>query len=86
MASTVELDPAPATTGTRPAATSTHSSTTRRCSAWLRVAVSPVVPTGTSPCTPPAIWRSTSARKAASSMAPSLNGVTRAGRTPLKSG
>jgi hypothetical protein len=34
-----------ATTGTRPAASSMQASTTRSCSAWLRVGLSPVVPT-----------------------------------------
>ena len=37
MASRVEFDPAPAMTGTLPRAVSTHSSTTRMCSLWLRV-------------------------------------------------
>src|SRR5665213_2650378 len=46
MASWVELEPAPATTGTRPAAVFTHSSTTARCSSWLSVAHSPVGTTG----------------------------------------
>ena len=43
---------------TRPAATATHSSTTRLCSSWASVGRSPVVPTGTSRgC--PRRWRST---------------------------
>ncbi len=52
MVSAVSLEPQPAITGTRPATVSTHSSTTRLYSAWLKVAASPVVPTGTTPCTP----------------------------------
>src|SRR5665213_2499927 len=76
----------PAITGTRPAATFTHSSTTRRCSSWLKVADSPVVPAGTRPCTPPAICRSTRRINASSSTAPSANGVIKAGRTPWKRG
>ena len=86
MASRVELEPAPAITGTRPAAVRMHRSTTRRCSSWERVAVSPVVPTGTRPWTPPEIWRSMRATKASSSTAPSRKGVTRAGITPLNKG
>src|SRR5438552_1796249 len=46
MASAVEFDPAPATTGTRPAASCTQISMTRLCSSWLSVADSPVVPAG----------------------------------------
>jgi len=52
IASAVEFEPAPAITGTRPFASSTQISTTRICSSWLRVADSPVVPVGTSPCEP----------------------------------
>src|SRR5262249_24432140 len=81
--SAVEFEPAPAITGARPAAVCTHSSTTRRCSSWLRVEVSPVVPTGTSPCTPAAIWRSTSHPNAPSSRPPPApEGVTGAVKTP----
>src|SRR5262249_50505367 len=77
-------EPAPATTGTRPLASSMHHSTTRLCSSWLRVGLSPVVPTGTSPWVPSAICQFTSARKAASSSEPFLKGVTRAVKEPLK--
>src|SRR5690606_25778269 len=41
---------------------------------------------GTTPCTPAAIWRSTSAVNAASSTVPSRNGVIRAVITPLNKG
>src|SRR5882762_6282747 len=82
MASLVELDPAPAITGTRPLASSMHHSTTRLCSSWLTVGLSPVVPTGTSPCVPSVICQLTSERKAASSSEPFLNGVTKAVNDP----
>src|SRR6201993_1073047 len=84
MASLVELEPAPAITGTRPLASSTHHSTTRLCSSWLTVGLSPVVPTGTRPWVPSLICQFTSARKAASSREPFLNGVTKAVKDPLK--
>src|SRR5262245_625262 len=73
-------------TGTRPAAASMHSSTTRRCSSWVRVGDSPVVPHGTRPCAPWSICHSTSLWKARSSTLPSLNGVMRAAIEPLKVG
>ena len=53
------------------------------CSAWLRVGVSPVVPTATSPWLPSATCQFTSPTSAASSTLPSRNGVTRAGIEPL---
>src|SRR3979490_1924846 len=84
MASLVELEPAPAITGTRPLASSTHHSTTRLCSSWLTVGLSPVVPTGTRPLVPSAICQLTSERKAASSSEPFLNGVTKAVKEPRK--
>src|SRR5690349_3843830 len=84
MASSVELEPAPAMTGTRPAAVFTQSSTTCRCSSCESVEASPVVPQGTSAWVPFAIWRSTRATKALSSTLPPRNGVTRAGQDPLK--
>src|SRR6202042_3784904 len=84
MASLVELEPAPAITGTRPLASSMHHSTTRLCSSWLTVGLSPVVPTGTRPWVPSAICQLTSARKAASSSEPFLNGVTKAVNDPRK--
>ncbi len=84
MASAVLLEPAPAITGTRPAATSTQTFTTSRCSRWESVGDSPVVPTGTSPFVPSAICHSTNARKAFSSKRPSeVNGVTSAVKEPL---
>src|SRR5215470_7675638 len=82
MASLVELEPAPATTGTRPLASSMHHSTTFLCSSWLRVGLSPVVPTGTRPWVPSAICQLTSPRNAASSSEPFLNGVTKAVNDP----
>src|ERR1700744_2932679 len=84
MASLVELEPAPAITGTRPLASSMHHSTTRLCSSWLTVGLSPVVPTGTRPWVPSAICQLTSERKAASSPQPFLNGVTKAVNEPRK--
>src|SRR6476646_3880656 len=84
MASLVELEPAPAITGTRPLASSTHHSTTRLCSSWLTVGLSPVVPTGTRPWVPSAICQFTRERKAASSSEPFLNGVTKAVNEPRK--
>src|SRR5208282_3833518 len=53
------------------------------CSAWDRVADSPVEPHGTIPCTPELICHSISSRKAASSTAPSRNGVTIADNAPV---
>src|SRR3984885_7138721 len=84
MASRVELEPAPAITGTRPAASSMHHSTTRLCSSWVTVGLSPVVPTGTRPWVPSVICQLTSPRKAASSSEPFLNGVTKAVNDPRK--
>src|SRR5216117_3274352 len=69
-------------TGTRPFASSRHISTTRLCSSWLSVGLSPVVPTGTRPCDPCSICQLTSPRKAASSSEPFLNGVTKAVKDP----
>src|SRR5690554_6355434 len=82
-ASRVELEPAPAMTGTRPPDASTASSMTRRCSSWLTVGDSPVVPTGTSPLEPSSICHLTKRTNAFSSMAPLWNGVINAGIDPL---
>src|SRR5438132_12573998 len=82
MASLVELEPAPAITGTRPLASPMHHSTTRLCSSWLTVGLSPVVPTGTRPLVPSEICQFTRPRKAASSSEPFLNGVTKAVNEP----
>src|SRR5262249_37043435 len=60
-----------------------HHSTTRLCSSWLRVGLSPVVPTGTRPWVPSEICQFTSERNAASSSEPFLKGVTRAVNDPL---
>ena len=79
MASSVELEPAPAITGTRPLASSTQISITRSCSSWLRVGDLPVVPQGTSPWVPSAICQATRARNAASSTLPFLNGRDQGG-------
>src|SRR5207244_579762 len=46
--------------------------------------LSPVVPTGTRPWVPSASCQETSARKAASSSEPFLNGVTKAVKEPRK--
>ena len=80
--SVVLFEPAPATTGIRPAAALTTSATTVSCSAWVRVGDSPVVPTGTSPFDPSAMCHSTSFLSVAKSSAPSVNGVTSAGSEP----
>src|SRR5512135_87379 len=85
MASWVELEPAPATTGTRPSAWSMHHSTTCLCSSCDSVGLSPVVPTGTRPLVPSAICQSTRSRKAFSSSEPFLNGVTSAVKEPRNS-
>src|SRR3569832_1997299 len=61
-----------------------HHSTTRLCSSWLSVGLSPVVPTGTRPLVPSAICQFTRPRNAASSTEPFLNGVTRAVKDPRK--
>src|SRR5690242_4958681 len=78
----VELEPAPAITGTRPLASSMHHSTTFLCSSWLSVGLSPVVPTGTRPLVPSEICQLTRERNAASSSEPFLNGVTKAVNDP----
>lgn len=82
MASRVALEPAPAMTKARPAATLTVVRITASASSSLSVAASPVVPTGTSPVTPAAICASISFSSAGVSTAPSRNGVTRAVKTP----
>src|SRR3712207_3669463 len=79
----VLLEPVPATTGTRPAATRTTVSTTTRSSASLIAGVSPVVPQGTRPLTPCWIWNSTRPSRASTSTSPFLKGVTRAVNVPL---
>src|SRR5262245_526201 len=85
MADRVSLLPAPASTGTRPPASSTVRAITRSCSSALSVALSPVVPHGTSTSIFPSTCRRTSRRRAASSSAPSfLNGVTSATPAPAK--
>src|SRR5437588_7491819 len=79
IADAVELLPAPAITFARPRATSIVNPITRASSSSVIVALSPVVPQGTSKRTPPSICRSTRARMRSSSIAPSdLNGVTKA--------
>jgi len=81
--SAVLFDPAPARTGTRPAADSTTNSTTRSCSGWLKVGDSPVVPHGTRASVPSVTWNSTRSFSFASSTSPSLNGVTSATMQPV---
>src|SRR5439155_25764473 len=83
MVVSVLLLPVPGITGTAPRASSSTTSSTRCFSAALSVAASPVVPSGTSPFTPPARTCRTSARSAGSSTAPPRNGVTSATHTPL---
>ena len=61
-ASRVEFDPAPAMTGTRPAAAAMQTSTTRSCSSCESVGDSPVVPHGTRASVPAPIWNSTRPR------------------------
>src|SRR5712692_425327 len=83
IAAAVELLPVPAITRARPRATSIVSAITLWSSASVIVALSPVVPHGTSRRTPPVIWRSTSARIRSSSIAPpAVNGVTSAVAQP----
>jgi hypothetical protein len=83
IASSVEFDPVPAITGTRPFATSMQASTTRLCSAWLRVGDSPVVPQGTTAWVPSLICQSTKDWKLRSSTAAFRNGVINATIEPL---
>ena len=86
MASAVALAPVPATTGTRPSTRRTTDAITCLCSAWVSVADSPVVPTGTMPCVPDSKCQSTKLSSAAQSMAPdAVIGVTKATKLPLKS-
>src|SRR5580704_6509871 len=61
-----------------------HHSTTCRCSSWVRVGLSPVVPTGTKPLVPSPICHSIRSRKLFSSTEPFLKGVTRAVIDPRK--
>src|SRR5258708_11660339 len=82
IASAVELEPAPAITGTLPLATSRQSSTTRLCSLWLSVGDSPVVPHGTRPCVPCSICQAMKFWKPRSSTAPLRNGVIVATNEP----
>jgi hypothetical protein len=56
MASRVELDPAPAITGTLPRAAATTARTTSACSSWDNVGDSPVVPAGDIPSMPLLTW------------------------------
>src|SRR5262249_30862907 len=83
MASAVLVAPVCAITGTRAATWSMTVSTTRRRSSLLNVLNSPVEPHATTPCTPPAIDRSTRARSDASSTLPfAAKGVASAVSTP----
>src|SRR5919107_3885010 len=79
----VLFEPVPATTGTRPFATLTTVLTTSRSSSSDMAGVSPVVPQGTRPWTPPWIWNSTMPSRASMSTTPFLKGVTRAVNAPL---
>jgi lysine/ornithine N-monooxygenase len=81
----VQFDVAPATIGTRPAATSIVMSITRSHSSLVSVGVSPVVPQGTRKWMPDAICHSTSWRNAFSSMLWScLKGVMSAVPQPCR--
>src|SRR5262245_54146795 len=81
----VLLPPAPATTGTRPRATSTVTFTTQRYSSCVRVTLSPVVPQGARKSIPSWICHSTrSARRRSSSLPSRRNGVTIAVPQPVK--
>src|SRR6056297_2796003 len=82
-ASWVELLPAPATTGTSPPTSSATAATTSTCSSWVSVALSPVVPTGTTPSTPRSTRRRACVCRRSKSMLPSSDsGVVIAGKTP----
>src|SRR5271169_2502644 len=84
ITSAVLYPPAPASTGTRPFASSTVISTTRKCSSCVSVGLSPVVPHGTRKSIPASIWRLISARSVDSSSEPSRqNGVTSAVPVPV---
>ena len=82
IASAVAFAPEPAITGTRPAVCSMQISVTRICSSNESVGDSPVVPQGTKPLLPSAICQSMKFRNAASSTAPSRNGVISAVNEP----
>ena len=84
IASSVELDPVPAITGTLLFAASIHKSIILSCSSWFKVGDSPVVPEGTSPWVPWFICHSTKSWKDFSSISPFLNGVINAVIDPLK--
>src|SRR5215210_6710404 len=79
----VLFEPVPATTGTRPPETLTTVLMTSRSSFSLMAGVSPVVPQGTRPWTPPWIWNSTIPSRASTSTSPFRKGVTRAVNAPL---
>src|ERR1700722_13390070 len=82
--SEVLYPPAPPITGTRPWASATVISTTRKCSSRVSVGFSPVVPQGDKKLMPASIWRSTSFFRVASSSEKSRrNGVTGAAPHPL---
>src|SRR5689334_10316844 len=69
-------------TGTRPLAIWTVWATTSRCSSRLKVALSPVVPHGTSALEPSPICHSTKSANVSSATRPPENGVTSAGIEP----
>ncbi len=71
-------------TGTRPRAASMVAVMTAPCSSWESVGLSPVVPTGTSPCVPLSICQSTRARNRSKSTMPPSKGVTNAVTDPWK--
>src|SRR6185295_19416710 len=84
IASSVELEPVPAITGTPlPLAAAMQMSITRLCSSMESVGDSPVVPQGTRPSVPSLICQATNFSKPFSSTAPFLNGVMSATSDPL---
>src|SRR5690242_9097142 len=79
------VEATPATTGTRPFAAPTTTSTTRRRCARERYANSPVDPRGVSPCTPLATRSSQRRASTSAFTSPAASiGETRYGKTPRK--
>src|SRR3954471_23727034 len=87
IASSVELEPVPAMTGTpEPLAAAMQMSITRLCWIMESVGDSPVVPQGTRPSVPSLICQATNFSKPFSSTAPFLNGVMSATSDPVNMG
>lgn len=82
---TVQLEPLPTITGTRPSTTRMVCSTTAASSSWLIVEYSPVVPRVRMPSVPAAICRSSSSVSISKLTLPSWqNGVTMATMEPCR--